>query len=98
MKKTSNNLAISLTSPSLLAQNWIYVPIPEDHPETNKSWELQEDQSDVFTYQCNKVHKRSDFDKGKWYNVYHNQWDGPVSTYWRYSHVSADGNDLVEGA
>ena len=31
----------------------------------------------------------------KWYNFYHNKWDGPGTTYWQYNHVKVDGDDLV---
>lgn len=77
------------------AQEWNTVPVAPNAGE-NKSWELQEDLSDDFNYNFAESTSRADFGPDdKWYNFYHNSWDGPGTTYWKYNHVSVDGNDLI---
>ncbi len=62
----------------------------------NLSWEFQATPSDDFNYTFDAVDDRIDFGpNNKWYNFYHGLWDGPGTTYWKYDHVTVDGNDLV---
>lgn len=58
-------------------------------------WEFQSDLSDDFNYKFAPSNKKTNFGKGKWYNFYQSKWDGPGTTYWKYNHVSVDGNDLL---
>ncbi len=77
------------------AQDWKDIPVPADAGE-KKHWVLQEDVSDDFNYTFDAANKKVNFGKdNKWYNFYHNGWDGPGTTYWKYNHISVDGNDLV---
>ncbi len=60
------------------------------------SWEFQEALSDDFNYTFDAATTKANFGPNdKWYNFYHNDWDGPGTTYWKYNHVSVDGNDLI---
>lgn len=89
-------IAISLLSHfTLVAQDWNGIPVPAESG-VEKEWQLQEAHSDDFNYVFNASAQHSDFGpSNKWYNFYHNQWDGPGTTYWKHNHVSVDGNDLV---
>ncbi|WP_066218805.1 hypothetical protein [Formosa haliotis] len=79
---------------SLQAQDWKDIPIPAD-PGEDKIWELQENVSDDFNYTFDASSGKTDFGNNKWYNFYHNAWDGPGTTYWKYNHVWVDGSDLL---
>lgn len=80
---------------TLIAQDWNGIPVPAD-AGLEKEWQLQEAHSDDFNYVFSEANQYSDFGpNNKWYNFYHNQWDGPGTTYWKHNHVSVDGNDLV---
>lgn len=60
------------------------------------NWNLIENSSDDFNYTFNEQSSRSNFGPGnKWYNFFHNPWDGPGTTYWKYNHVSVNGSNLV---
>ncbi|KAA1243303.1 carbohydrate-binding protein [Aquimarina sp. RZ0] len=80
----------------LKAQNdWNGIPVPADAGQ-GKAWELQEKPSDNFNYVFNATTQRANFgNNNKWYNFYHNSWDGPGTTYWQHNHVAVDGSDLV---
>ncbi|WP_422359620.1 carbohydrate-binding protein [Reichenbachiella sp.] len=76
------------------AQDWTNIPVPAD-AGSGKTWELQANVSDDFNYNFNSS-SHSNFGSGnKWYNFYHNTWDGPGYTYWKHSNVTVDGSDLV---
>ncbi len=80
---------------SATAQDWKNIPVPAN-PGKNKQWVLQENVSDDFNYISEPKNSKTNFGKnGKWYNFYHNGWDGPGTTYWKYNHVYVDGSDLV---
>ncbi|GAA4820833.1 carbohydrate-binding protein [Algivirga pacifica] len=76
------------------AQEWSGIPIAPD-AGNGKQWELQTVPSDDFNYTFNETTQRTNFGSNKWYNFYHNQWDGPGTTYWQHNHVSVDGDNLV---
>ncbi|RED93003.1 carbohydrate-binding protein [Marinoscillum furvescens] len=95
MKKLLAIIYVLLFSSSYLkAQDWAGIPVPA-YPGVGNQWQLQSDPSDDFNYTFNATNQWSNFGSGKWYNFYHNQWDGPGTTYWQYDHVSVDGSDLV---
>ncbi len=94
MKNLVLSACILMTAPSAISQDWNAFTIPAN-AGTNKTWQLVEEASDDFNYQFNATNNRSNFGSGKWYNFYHNGWDGPGTTYWKYNHVSVNGNDLV---
>ena len=76
------------------AQDWNGIAVPAD-AGTNNTWQLQANLSDDFNYTFNETSQRSNFGSNKWYNFYHNGWDGPGTTYWQYDHVSVNGGDLT---
>ncbi|MEM9340215.1 MAG: carbohydrate-binding protein [Bacteroidota bacterium] len=78
----------------LSAQDWNGISVPADAGPGN-TWKLQEAPSDDFNYVFNETSQLSNFGSNKWYNFYHNPWNGPGTTYWQYNHVSVDGSDLV---
>ncbi|UZO82592.1 Ig-like domain-containing protein [Aquimarina sp. ERC-38] len=88
------SLLLFLCTFSFFAQDWKGIPVPAQ-ASPGSTWKLLEAPSDDFNYVFKKTNKRSDFGGKKWYNFYHNGWDGPGTTYWKYNHVSVDGNDLV---
>lgn len=75
-------------------QEWEDYPIPVKL-ENGESWQLNLKASDDFNYKLNASNKKQTFGKGRWYNFYHNQWDGPGTTYWKYNHISVDGDNLM---
>jgi len=86
---------VLLVSTLVNAQDWSGIAVPADAGVGN-IWELQTDASDDFNYTFNAVNNKTNFGEGdKWYNFYHNNWDGPGTTYWKYNHVSVDGSDLI---
>ncbi len=88
-------LTIAVCIPfTLAAQDWENIPVPAK-AGSGKVWELQEAASDDFNYIFEATKDSTDFGDKKWYNFYHNGWDGPGTTYWQYDHVSVDGSDLV---
>ncbi|ANQ52755.1 T9SS type A sorting domain-containing protein [Flammeovirga sp. MY04] len=76
------------------AQEWSNIPVPA-YAGPGNTWELQSNLSDDFNYNFNAVNYKSNFGNGKWYNFYHNGWDGPGTTYWTYNKVKVDGDNLV---
>ncbi|WP_010521157.1 beta-agarase [Aquimarina agarivorans] len=70
------------------------IPVPANAGDSMK-WELQTDTSDDFNYLHKPATIRTDFGDGKWYNFYHNAWNGPGTTYWQYDHVEVNGDDLI---
>lgn len=76
------------------SQDWSSIPVPAS-AGSGYEWELQENVSDDFNYTFNPVNSKTNFGGDKWYNFYHNQWDGPGTTYWKYNQVQVDGNQLV---
>ncbi|WP_282039878.1 T9SS type A sorting domain-containing protein [Saccharicrinis aurantiacus] len=97
-KSTSLLLIVFIFSMMLNAQDWSNIPIPADAGE-GKVWELQDNVSDDFNYTksfgSGAYANKTNFGSGKWYNFYHNAWDGPGYTYWNNSQVSVDGDNLV---
>ncbi|AZQ65560.1 carbohydrate-binding protein [Flammeovirga pectinis] len=78
----------------IFAQDWNGIEIPAN-AGNGKEWELQENVSDDFNYNFNSS-SWSNFGEGnKWYNFYHNSWDGPGYTYWKNENVTVDGSNLV---
>lgn len=75
------------------AYDWDTIPVPADS-ENQKEWIIQTNISDDFSYTFVAKNDKSNFGDNKWYNFYHNQWDGPGTTYWKYNHVSVNGNQL----
>lgn len=84
----------SLLAPEILAQDWSGISVPAN-AGSGKTWELQAAPSDDFNYTFNATNQKTNFGNNKWYNFYHNSWNGPGSTYWQYNHTSVDGDDLV---
>ncbi|WP_063769042.1 T9SS type A sorting domain-containing protein [Flammeovirga sp. OC4] len=76
------------------AQEWSNIPVPA-WSGPNHYWELQSNLSDDFNYNFNAVNYKRNFGNGKWYNFYHNAWDGPGTTYWKHNRVKVDGDNLV---
>ncbi len=71
------------------------LPVPATI-ESGKTWVFQPEPSDDFNYTFEETDGRVDFGPDdKWYNYYHDLWDGPGTTYWKYDHVSVDGSDLI---
>ncbi len=101
MKKTKHFDKIKFLSLAIMgvgfvgtAQNdWDNIPVPANAGQ-GMQWELQEQTSDNFNYKFDAVNRRANFGNGKWYNFYHNAWDGPGTTYWKNNHVSVEGGSL----
>ncbi|WP_194766129.1 carbohydrate-binding protein [Tamlana sp. I1] len=87
-------IALFLTSMTMVAQDWAGIPVPAD-AGSGKTWELQDNVSDDFNYNFNSSSWSNFGDGNKWYNFYHNAWDGPGYTYWKNQNVTVDGSDLV---
>lgn len=87
-------LILSLSMFLCHAQDWVGIPVPAD-PGIGKEWELQENVSDDFNYNFNSTTWSYFGANNKWYNFYHNSWDGPGYTYWENKNVTVDGSDLV---
>ncbi len=94
MNKLMLALAFAGVTTVSFSQEWSNVPVPPN-AGNGKKWQLQANVSDDFNYNFNEVHRKTNFGNNKWYNFYHNAWDGPGTTYWKYNHVSVDGDDLV---
>lgn len=75
-------------------QNIDQIALP-NHLLDGTNWEFQSDMSDDFNYKYAPKNEKTDFGNGKWFNFYQSFWDGPGTTYWKYNHVSVDGNDLI---
>ncbi|MCF7352983.1 hypothetical protein [Vibrio sp. CK2-1] len=72
------------------------LPIPA-YPGEDKQWVKDSDLSDDFEYTFSATSNRSNFggDKNnKWYNFYHQEWDGPGATYWQEDHVAVQNGNL----
>ncbi len=76
------------------SENFADLEVPAD-AGTGMIWQLQADASDDFNYSFEEANSKTNFGENKWYNFYHNDWDGPGTTYWKYNHVSVDGSDLI---
>ncbi len=76
-------------------KEWDNIPVPAK-AAPGMVWEYQDAPSDDFNYKFDPTRSRAHFGKDrKWYNFYHNTWNGPGTTYWQHDHVAVDGNDLV---
>ncbi|WP_010182214.1 Ig-like domain-containing protein [Aquimarina agarilytica] len=96
-----------LTGVSVQSQNdWDGIEVPAD-AGSKQVWELQEDVSDDFNYTLNPSTARTFFGsregvdgsssnavKNKWYNYYHQNWEGPGLTRWRHENVSVKDGQL----
>ncbi len=85
---------ITISTAVTTAQDWSHIPVSA-YAGPGNVWELQEALSDDFNYWFNPVNYKTNFGNNKWYNFYHNHWDGPGTTYWKYNHVKVDGSALV---
>ncbi len=88
--------ATALSTMSLCAQDWAGMPVPADAGSGN-TWRLQQEVSDDFNYvfePSNSPNGTYFGDNNKWFNFYHNRWDGPGTTYWKFDHVSVDDGNL----
>ena len=63
------------------------IAVPAD-AGTGKKWEFQTDMSDDFEYAYTTSNTKTTFGNGKWTNFYHNGWDGPGLTKWKYENVT----------
>lgn len=75
-------------------QDWAQIPVPANAGEGNV-WELQDNVSDDFNYSFESTNSKVNFGDDKWYNFYHNHWDGPGYTYWKHGNVTVEGGNLV---
>ncbi|VGO12785.1 Beta-agarase D [Pontiella desulfatans] len=94
MKKEYLVSALAVVGMNVWAADWDGVAVPAD-AGPNNTWELQTAPSDDFNYEFKAASSKANFGNHKWYNFYHNEWDGPGTTYWQFDHVSVDGTDLV---
>ncbi|GAB1857772.1 hypothetical protein MHTCC0001_26090 [Flavobacteriaceae bacterium MHTCC 0001] len=76
------------------SENIADMEVPAD-AGSGMTWQFQAGISDDFNYTFEAATSKTNFGDNKWYNFYHNDWDGPGTTYWKYNHVSVDGNDLI---
>ena len=78
-------------SPFLYSQDWNGIPVPAN-AGTGKIWKIQP-QSDDFNYTYEASTNQATIG-GKWTNFYHNTWDGPGPTKWRYENTTVSGGNL----
>ncbi|MBD0401359.1 carbohydrate-binding protein [Flammeovirga sp. EKP202] len=97
MKKLLLMAAAIMTYLNTSAQDWSGIAVPANAGSGN-TWELQDNVSDDFNYTFNPVNSKTNFGDGKWYNFYHNAWDGPGTTYWKYQNVSVQNGSLFINA
>lgn len=97
MRKLLLVLILLLISNMISAQDWSSLPVPANAGSGNE-WQLQSNVSDDFNYDFSPVNSKSNFGDGKWYNFYHNTWDGPGTTYWKYQNVAVEGGKLLINA
>ena len=93
-KKSILLILILILAQTTNCQEWSGIAVPAN-AGSGKAWSLQENVSDDFNYIFNAVNYKTNFGSDKWYNFYHNQWDGPGVTYWKNDHVKVDGDNLV---
>jgi hypothetical protein len=69
------------------------IPAPAGN---GKTWQIQDAVSDDFASYDFIPHtnQMTDFPNDKWYNFYHNEWNGPGATYWQPDHVSVENGTL----
>ncbi|UXP31008.1 carbohydrate-binding protein [Reichenbachiella agarivorans] len=94
MKKVLYSVLANMVCFVAVCQEWSGVAIPAN-AGSGKEWQLQTAPSDDFNYTFNATNQLSNFGNNKWYNFYHNSWNGPGSTYWQYNHTAVDGDNLV---
>ncbi|MFY0624917.1 MAG: Ig-like domain-containing protein [Reichenbachiella sp.] len=94
MKRIISGLLILFGYHLTQGQDWDGIVVPAD-PGEGHIWELQTAPSDDFNYSFEAADIQTNFGSDKWYNFYHNNWDGPGTTYWQYDHVSVDGSNLL---
>lgn len=85
---------VVLFSTMAQAQDWTGIAVPANAGD-GKEWALQEAPSDDFNYTFNAATQKTNFGNNKWYNFFHNAWDGPGTTYWKHDKVTVDGSNLV---
>ena len=94
-RKLLLTIAISVMAlVNLFAYDWDNVAVPAN-AGSGKMWQLQENVSDDFNYTFNAANSKTNFGSNKWYNFYHNSWDGPGTTYWQYNNVAVNSGNLV---
>ena len=74
-------------APSPEITDYKLIAVPAD-AGTGKKWEFQADMSDDFDYAYTSSTVKTTFGGGKWTNFYHNGWDGPGLTKWKYENVT----------
>ncbi|PWJ37957.1 T9SS type A sorting domain-containing protein [Sediminitomix flava] len=95
MKSLFLSVLLGLSATFAIAQDWKDIPVAAN-AGTGKVWELQTNVSDDFNYTFDASNDKTNFGPNDmWYNFYHNHWDGPGTTYWKYNHVSVEGGDLI---
>lgn len=77
----------------LKPENVSQLPVPAYAGE-NMVWKEETHISDNFDYTFEPTSEQVDFGDGRWYNFYHNSWDGPGSTYWKHDHVKVENGNL----
>ncbi|ANQ48276.1 carbohydrate-binding protein [Flammeovirga sp. MY04] len=78
----------------LQAQEWDIFPVPA-MAGADSIWELQDNVSDDFNYTFEGTDSKVNFGNDKWYNFYHNHWDGPGYTYWKHQNVTVENGNLI---
>lgn len=71
---------------------WDSFPVGAD-AGTGKVWELQDNMSDDFNYDFAAV-SYGTYINDKWWNFWHNSWNGPGPTEWIYGNVSVSSGHL----
>ncbi len=77
--------------------DWDDTPIPTELLAKQANWTLNTEVSDDFNYTFAEKNTKTYFGPNgeqKWYNFYHNTWDGPGATVWRHDHVSVSDGHL----
>jgi len=93
-KKKLLQVTLFFISAVMVAQDWSGIAIPAN-AGSGKTWQLQTNVSDDFNYNFNANDSKVNFGNNKWYNFYHNAWDGPGYTYWKTNNVTVQGGNLV---
>jgi len=92
MKRKMLNLFTALLCFNMYAQDWKDIPVPADAGD-GYIWQLQENVSDDFNYSFSASSVETEFGD-QWINYYHNTWEGPGPTQWRYSNVNVSNGSL----
>lgn len=82
-----------VSTPAPETTDWKLIPVPAE-AGTGKKWEFQTEVSDDFEYTFSPATSKTTFGNGKWTNFYHNSWDDPGLTKWKYENVSVTNGEL----